>query len=240
MSDKKSQLQHLLGHTFRDESLMMQALTHASALALGAPRGASYQRLEFLGDRVLGLAIADMLRREFPDSDEGELSRRLAELVRRESCAEVAAYWCLGDYVRLGDSEIQAGGARKVAILGDVCEALIGAVFVDAGYEAAQRVVASAWLARMHAPRRPLRDAKTRLQEWAQGGGLSPPDYVEISRSGPAHAPLFMLAVEVDGHESFMASGASKRVAEQAAAQGFLDRLDNNAKARAGNKRSGT
>ncbi len=233
------QLQRRLGLAFSDENLLEQALTHASSLALGASRTASYQRLEFLGDRVLGLAVADMLRRAFGDSDEGELSRRLAELVRRESCAEVAAEWQLGAFVRLGDSEMQAGGARKTAILADVCESLIGAVFVDAGFEAAQKLVASAWMARMHAPRRPLRDAKTQLQEWAQGVGLPPPSYSEVERSGPAHAPHFVLAVEVVGHERFVASGASKRVAEQAAARGFLDRLEHDAKSRAGNKRSG-
>ncbi|MBV1702431.1 MAG: ribonuclease III [Hyphomicrobiales bacterium] len=221
---KYAVLEKRIGYGFKDVGLIDQALTHVSFLAPEAKRALSYQRLEFLGDRVLGLVVAEMLNNAFPGSDEGELSRRLADLVRKESCAEVADDWNLGHFIRLGDGEIQAGGARKAAILADVCESVIGAVFLDGGYSAARKVVSSAWKERMDQPRRPLRDAKTALQEWAQARGLPAPRYVEISRAGPAHAPLFVIGVQVEGFAGLQAEGGSKRIAEQAVARQFLQR----------------
>ena len=222
--ESDAQLEARIGHVFADKSLLVRALTHVSALRADDARAASYQRLEFLGDRVLGLCVSEMLCAAFPDAEEGELSRRLAELVRKESCAEVAQDWGAGAHVRLGEGEAQTGGARKGAILADVCEALIGAVFLDSGYGAARALVARAWAARMAAPRRPLRDAKTVLQEWAQGRGLPAPHYREDARSGPAHAPHFVIAVAVDGFAAAEAEGGSKRAGEQAAALAFLRR----------------
>lgn len=217
-------LEHAMGHVFNDRDLLSRALTHVSAVASDATRGETYQRLEFLGDRVLGLAISDMLCAAFPDAAEGELSRRLADLVRKESCADVSLEWGVGPHLKLGEGEAQTGGRKKTAILGDVCEALIGAVFLDAGFEKAHHVVSKAWTARMHAPRRPLRDPKTALQEWAQARGKPTPLYREMSRSGPAHAPVFVIAVEVEDLAPAEASGSSKRMAEQSAAQLFLER----------------
>jgi ribonuclease-3 len=173
---------------------------------------------------VLGLAVSDMLYAAFPDAAEGELSRRLADLVRKESCADVAIEWGVGPHIKLGDGEAHTGGRKKTAILGDVCEALIGAVFLDSGFERAREVVANAWTQRMKAPRRPLRDPKTALQEWAQARGKPTPVYRELSRSGPAHAPKFVIAVEIEDMDSAEASGSSKRIAEQSAAQAFLVR----------------
>ncbi len=212
-------LEARLGHVFADKALLTHALTHIGAA--GGVRRGSYQRLEFLGDRVLGLAVAALLYRTFPDAVEGELSRRLADLVRRESCAAVAADWLVEPHIRLGPGE---RAALRRAILGDVCEAIIGAVFLDGGMTAAGALVERAFAALMHAPARPLRDAKTALQEWAQARGLAAPVYRERNRSGPDHAPAFTVAVVVEAHPDAEATGASKRVAEQAAATAFMER----------------
>jgi ribonuclease III len=212
-------LETLIGHKFADRDLAFRALTHMSG-ATG--RLTSYQRLEFLGDRVLGLVVAEMLYASFPDAEEGELSRRLADLVRRESCAEVAREWGVESHIRLGEGERHA--SNKVAILSDVCESLIGAVFLDAGYTAAKDVVVRAFEPLMRAPRRPLRDPKTTLQEWAQARSLDAPLYREVARAGPHHAPEFTMSVVVAGFEPAEAKGASKRGAEQAAALSFIAR----------------
>ncbi|MGA7656282.1 MAG: ribonuclease III [Methylocella sp.] len=214
-------LEERIGHVFTDGKLIAAALTHVSAVT-GRKRE-TYQRLEFLGDRVLGLAVSEMLYEAFPAADEGELSRRLAGLVRKESCAEVALAWGIETHIRLGDGEKHAGAAN-MAILGDVCESIIGAVFLDAGYGAAKTVVAAAFGARMLSPEHPLRDPKTLLQEWAQGRGLPTPLYRETARSGPDHAPEFTISVEVPGYPHAEARGFAKRLAEQAAAAAFIAR----------------
>ena len=187
-------------------------------------RAASYQRLEFLGDHVLGLVISDMLFRAFPKADEGELSRRLADLVRKEACADVGRAIELGEAIRLGASEVNAGGRGRPAILADVCEALIGAVFVDGGYAAAAALIERLWSERMRAPARPLRDSKTVLQEWAQARGLPTPAYREIERRGPDHNPEFRVCVELPKLAPAEGFGRSKRAAEQAAAAAMLTR----------------
>nr|WP_210330946.1 ribonuclease III [Microvirga terrestris] len=208
-----------LGYRFEIPQLLDEALTHVSAPKAD---GQSYQRLEFLGDRVLGLAIADLLFRTFPGAPEGELSRRLAELVRRESCAEIAISWDVGPYLKLGAGEAHAGERRNQTILADVCEAIIGAVFMDGGYEAASSVVERAFQPLLEAPRRPLRDPKSALQEWAQGRGLPPPTYSIVEQTGPDHAPRFRVVVKVKGAENEFGQGTSKRIAEQAAARSLL------------------
>jgi len=218
------ELEERIGYTFKDRALAERALTHVSAVAARGARIDSYQRLEFLGDRVLGLAVSDMLHTTFSKAAEGELSRRLAELVRKETCADIAREWGVSGHVRLGGGEAQTGGAKKVAILGDVCESLVGAVYIDGGFEAARDVVRRNWTERMMKPRRPLRDPKTALQEWAQARGLDTPVYREAGRSGPAHAPRFVIAVDIAGFEPVEAEGASKRTAEQAAARAFMAR----------------
>jgi ribonuclease III len=210
-----------IGHVFADRNLIAAALTHVSAAA-GRKRE-TYQRLEFLGDRVLGLAVSRMLYEAFPEAGEGELSRRLAGLVRKESCAEVALAWGVDCYVRLGEIEQQTR-TPNMAILGDVCEAIVGAVFLDAGFEAAKAVVIASFGERMHSPGRPLRDPKTALQEWAQARGLPAPLYRETARSGPDHAPEFTISVEVPGYRHAEAKGFAKRLAEQAAAAAFIAR----------------
>ena len=218
-----SALEIKIGHHFKDAMLLDHALTHVSAIA-GGNRMASYQRLEFLGDHVLGLVISDMLFRAFPKADEGEMSRRLADLVRRETCAEVAREMDLGNALKLGASEANAGGRVRVAILADVCEALIGAVFLDGGYPAAEKMVEKFWGERLRAPARPLRDAKTMLQEWAQARGLPTPVYREVARTGPHHNPEFRVSVALPNREQAEGLGSSKRAAEQAAAAAMLAR----------------
>ncbi|MFT0892535.1 ribonuclease III [Pseudochelatococcus sp. G4_1912] len=215
-------LERRLGYRFKDLGLLDMALTHVSAIPTQKVK--SYQRLEFLGDRVLGLAVSNMLCATFLRAEEGELSRRLAELVRKESCTEVARGWEVGPYLRLGEGEIASGARENHAILADVCEAIVGAVFIDGGFDAARKLVESAFSARMHAPRRPLRDAKTALQEWAQGRGLAAPTYEIIDRTGPDHAPHFRVAVRVDNMPPAEGKGASKRIAEQEAASSLLSR----------------
>ncbi|HLH12644.1 MAG TPA: ribonuclease III [Methylovirgula sp.] len=212
-------LETRIGHRFTNRDLAALALTHISG---ASGRRESYQRLEFLGDRVLGLVVAELLYASFPEAEEGELSRRLADLVRRETCAEVAREWGVEAHLRLGEGERQA--SNKVTILSDVCESLIGAVFLDADYAAAKDVIVRAFEPLMRAPRRPLRDPKTALQEWAQARGLEAPLYREVGRAGPHHAPEFTISVTVTGFASAEAKGSSKRGAEQAAALQFLAR----------------
>lgn len=209
-----------LGYTFANPALLEEALTHVSAGA----REFSYQRLEFLGDRVLGLIVSTMLFETFPQAPEGELSKRLADLVRKETCADVAREWHLGDELRLGEGEKRTGAKKRDAILGDACEAVIGAVFRDGGLAAAEVLVRAHWTARMHAPRVVPKDAKTRLQEIVQARGLPVPTYRDVSRSGPDHAPRFEVAVEVQGMDPVAGIGPSKRVAERAAAEQWLKR----------------
>jgi len=168
----RTALEDRIGFKFADKALLERALTHISALSGGPQKRAdSYQRLEFLGDHVLGLVISDMLYRAFPRANEGELSRRLADLVRKETCAEVAKAMDIGPALKLGNSESHAGGRLRSTILADVCEALVGGVFIDGGYAAAETLIAKFWKERMLKPLRPLRDPKTMLQEWAQGEG---------------------------------------------------------------------
>jgi len=219
----RKELEERIGHSFAEKALLDSALTHISALS-GKSRVGSYQRLEFLGDHVLGLVISDMLFRAFPKADEGELSRRLADLVRRESCAEVAHAMDLGPVIKLGASEANAGGRRRLAILADVCEALIGAVFIDGGYTAAAALIERYWGERMRTPVRPLLDPKTVLQEWAQARGLPTPHYREIERTGPHHDPEFRVSVALSDLRPAEGLGRSKRAAEQAAAAALLAR----------------
>jgi len=219
-----AELEAKLGYEFADPDLLEQALTHVSATPSEAERISSYQRMEFLGDRVLGLAVADMLFEAFPNAHEGELSQRFAHLVRRETCAEVAVDWNVGPFMRLGSGEAQTGGRKKAAILADICEALIGAAFLDSGFEAARDLVQRGWRSRMLESIRPLRDSKTALQEWAQARGLPTPIYSVVERSGPHHAPQFLMSAEIVGFSPAQARGSSKRQAEQAAARAFLER----------------
>ena len=222
---KAQNVEEQIGHVFADQSLLTTALTHVSALKNPAERARSYQRLEFLGDHVLGLIVSDMLFRTYPNADEGELSKRLADLVRRETCAEVAKNMGLLDAIKLGAvGAADASDRLRHSVLGDICEAVIGAVYLDGGYPAAQKMVESAWGERLRKPMRALRDPKTVLQEWAQGKGLPTPTYREVERTGPHHDPKFRVAVELPGMQAAEGLGGTKRAAEKAAALSLLKR----------------
>jgi ribonuclease III len=222
-----------IGYAFSRPELLEQALTHPSAVAQPYGRGRSrrrsppggYERLEFLGDRVLGLVIADLLWRHFESEPEGHLTRRHAHLVRREALARVADTIGLGAHLVLSRVEAATGAAGNPAILADACEALIAAIYLDAGFAAAFAFVERFWtplIAAMHAP---PRDPKTLLQEWAQGRGLGLPNYRVAAIEGPDHARHFTVAVSVAGQEEAAATASSKRAAETAAAAALLERL---------------
>jgi ribonuclease III len=213
-----------IGHKFADPALLVTAVTHVSALKSGHKRADSYQRLEFLGDHVLGLVVSDMLYRAFPNANEGELSKRLADLVRKESCADVAKSLGLFDDIKLGSVNALASAKLRTSVLGDICEAVIGAVYLDGGHAAAARFVERNWTERMRKPRRPLRDPKTVLQEWAQGKGIPTPVYREIERTGPHHDPQFRVAVDLRGFDAAEGVGGSKREAEKNAASVMIER----------------
>ena len=214
-----------IGHRFAERALLAAAFTHVSALKkTKLTRSDSYQRLEFLGDHVLGLIVSDMLYRAFPQADEGELSKRLADLVRKESCADVAKSLGLLDDIKLGSVGAGEGARLRNSVLGDICEAVIGAIYLDGGYAAAAQFIASNWTERMQKPRRPPRDSKTTLQEWAQGKGLPTPVYREVERTGPHHDPQFRVAVELPGLAPAEGVGGNKRAAEKAAASAMIAR----------------
>ena len=220
----RAALEGRIGYKFADKTLLERALTHISALS-GGSRINSYQRLEFLGDHVLGLVISDMLYGAFPRGNEGELSRRLSDLVRKETCAEVARAMDIGPALKLGSSESNAGGRLRTTILGDACEALVGAVFLDGGYKAAEKLVERFWKDRMQKPLKSLRDPKTMLQEWAQARGLPTPAYQEVARTGPHHKPKFSVTVVLPDQRPAEGIGSSKRAAEQAAAAAMLGQV---------------
>lgn len=209
-----------LGHDFRDPMLLIRALTHGSAMG-----AFDNERLEFLGDRVLGLAIAQALFEADLGATEGQLAPRYNALVRRETCADVAREIGLGDALKLGRSEQKTGGRRKEALLADAMEAVIAAVHLDAGFPAARAVVLRLWGERIGRAPVDARDAKTALQEWAQGRGDPPPDYAEVAREGPPHKPVFTIEVRLQDGRSARATAGSKRLAEQAAAQALLSEL---------------
>ena len=212
-----------IGHSFARPELLIRAVTHASLSSVTRPDN---QRLEFLGDRVLGLVMAEALLAADPKAAEGVLAPRFNALVRKEACAEVAREVGLGDVMRMGRSEMLSGGRRKEALLGDAIEAVIAAVHQDAGFEAARALVLRLWGARIGQVQADARDPKTALQEWAQGRAMTPPDYTESGRTGPDHAPVFTVRVTLQSGETAEATAGSKRVAEQAAAKALLDRME--------------
>ena len=219
-------LAETLGHDFADPRLLSRALTHGSAPRRRRGAGDDYQRLEFVGDRVLGLIIAERLYRDFPEEREGALAKRFAMLVRREALAEVAGKIGLGPYITISKSEEEVGGRENPAILADCCEALIGALFLDGGLDPARRFVEARWQALIEADRRPPEEAKTALQEWAQARGLALPVYREVKRRGPDHDPTFTVEVTVEERPAARGSGRSKRLAEQEAAARLLEALE--------------
>ena len=212
-----------IGHSFRQPALLVRAVTHSS---ISSPTKPDNQRLEFLGDRVLGLVMAEALLSADANAAEGLLAPRFNALVRKETCADVARDIGLGEVLKLGRSEMMSGGRRKEALLGDAMEAVIAAVYLDAGFDAAKKLVLQLWSARIDAVDHDARDAKTSLQEWAQARAMPPPSYVEISRDGPDHQPMFTVEVRLENGATQSARAGSKRIAEQSAARALLTRLE--------------
>ncbi|MCF6445961.1 ribonuclease III [Nereida sp. MMG025] len=211
-----------LGHTFGRPELLVRAVTHSS---MSTPNRDDNQRLEFLGDRVLGLVMAEALLEADKGAAEGKLAPRFNALVRKETCADVARQIGLGDVLKLGRSEMISGGRRKEALLGDAMEAVIAAVYRDAGFDAAKHVILSLWGERIKTVEADARDPKTTLQEAVQAKGSPPPQYVEVSRDGPDHAPVFTIEVRLSSGQTARATAGNKRQAEQAAAKSMLETL---------------
>lgn len=223
MSAKKlAALQERIGWSFADQSLLKRALTHSS-LAASSKIG-DLERLEFLGDRVLGVLTAETLWRTYPKMREGDLAPRFNALVRKETCAKAALAFGLDALIRMSAQEEESGGRRKKAILGDACEALLGALYIDGGLEAARKAFDLFWTPNLETLSKRHRDAKTTLQEWSQERGLGPPKYEVVNAEGPAHAPAFTIDVHVNGYPPVRAEGMSKRAAQMAAAAAFLVR----------------
>ncbi len=212
-----------IGYSFQRPEHLLRAVTHASISSATRPDN---QRLEFLGDRVLGLVMAEAMLDADASASEGQLAPRFNALVRKETCADVARDIGLGDVLKLGRSEMLSGGRRKDALLGDALEALIAAVYLDGGFDAARAMILRLWAGRIGAVDADARDAKTALQEWAQARAMQPPTYTEQGRSGPDHAPLFTVEVRLENGASDTAQAGSKRAAEQHAARALLARME--------------
>ncbi|MCI2395835.1 ribonuclease III [Aliiroseovarius sediminis] len=212
-----------IGYEFKDPELLIRALTHGSFSSATRPDN---QRLEFLGDRVLGLVMSETLLRADPNAPEGTLAPRYNALVRKETCADVARQVDLGAVLKLGRSEMKTGGRRKLALLGDGMEAVIAAVYLDGGLNAAQTMIRNLWGDRIDRVEDDARDPKTALQEWAQARKMPPPRYVETGREGPDHAPMFTIKAELSNGRSAETQANSKRAAEQAAARTLLKQLE--------------
>ncbi|MBN8521566.1 MAG: ribonuclease III [Alphaproteobacteria bacterium] len=215
-----SSLEHIIGYTFRNQDLRRRALTHSSSDVEG-----SYERLEFLGDRVLGLIIAEALYQKFPEEDEGSLSKRHSALVQGRTLADIALVHHLGTYIDTAASEKAAQGVENENILSDVLESLIGAVFLDGGLTPAREMVLRLYGDNIYNLDTAPQDPKTELQEWAQAKGLPLPKYNILSKNGPDHAPIFVLEVAVEGFPAITAEGPSRRQAEKTAARIMLRHL---------------
>ncbi len=213
-----------IGHMFRQPALLARAVTHSSISSTTRPDN---QRMEFLGDRVLGLVMAEALLSADGKASEGQLAPRFNALVRKETCAEVAREINLGEVLKLGRSEMMSGGRRKEALLGDALEAIIAAVYLDSGFDAARALILRLWGDRISAVEEDARDPKTSLQEWAQARSMPPPTYTETGREGPDHQPFFTVEVKIASGEAETARAGSKRAAEQMAARALLARLEN-------------
>ncbi len=212
-----------IDYQFDDIKLIKRALTHSSAVI----NDDDNDRLEFLGDRVLGLVIARMLFDQFPDSLTGDLAQRYNHLVRRETLAKIAESISLGDYINISSSEERTGGREKTAILADTCEALIAAIYLDGELSAAEKFILKFWQDLIYEESFSLKDSKSSLQEWSHANLGMTPEYKEISFSGPSHNPCFSIEVSLPGFKKFVGRGESKRKAQQSAAKALLDFLHN-------------
>lgn len=222
LSAELQAFQGRLGYEFKRPDLLIHAVTHPSVMSIHRDDN---QRLEFLGDRVLGLVMAEALYQADHGAREGQLAPRFNALVRKETCADVARSVDLGAVMKLGRSEMKSGGRRKEALLGDAMEAVIAAIYLDGGFEAARERVLALWGDRIEQVEEDARDAKTALQEWAQARKEPPPSYVQISRSGPDHAPKFTIEARLSSGDTAQATAGSKRHAEHAAAKSLLDKV---------------
>jgi ribonuclease-3 len=213
-------LEGRLGYAFKDRSLLREAVTHGSAFE-GAKKRRDYDRLEFLGDRVLGLIVAERLLQLHQDAQEGDLAPRFNALVNKHACARAARAAGLGEALVLSPSEEASGGRNKAAILGDVCESVVAALYLDGGFEQARAFVSKFWAEAFEEVKIASRDAKTALQEWA-AARKKQMHYTVADQIGPQHAPHFVIDVKVDGFEPTRGEGSSKREAQRAAAAAFL------------------
>lgn len=213
-------LEKKIGHVFSDKTLLSTALTHSST-----GQGHNYERLEFLGDRVLGLVVAEALYNRFPEEPEGHLAKRLAALVQGTTLAEIALNIDLGAHIDFSDAERGAGGASNNNILADVFESVIGALYLDAGFAACQTLIERLLHDRFFEMKAPPQHPKTALQEWAQGASLALPEYKITAQDGPDHAPEFEITLSVQGHKPISARGRSRQEAEKAVAEIFLQTI---------------
>ena len=226
VDDRVAALMVDLGYDFRQPELLAEALTHPSATE-GEGRGKrNLERLEFLGDRVLGLIVARLLMDDFPEEKVGQIARRHAALVSAEALARVARRLELGIYMNMSPGERQQGGADNHQALADCCEAVIAALYLDGGDDAAARMIRRYWQPMMRESVRPPRDSKSTLQEWAQARALPLPVYAILRREGAAHEPLFDVECTVRGLPPVRAEGRSRRTAEQAAARRMIDQIE--------------
>ena len=217
MIKPSEELQEKIGYSFKDETLLQVALTHSST-----GQDENYERLEFLGDRVLGLAIASLLFKKFPKENEGDLAKRLAFLVQGETLAKLSSQISLGDYIMFSDAERDAGGAQNDHILADVFESVIGALYLDGGFAPCYALIETQWEGVLDVMKKPPQHPKTEIQEWAQAQGLPLPHYDIIGQSGPDHAPIFEIQLTVKGHTPIAAKGRSRAEAEKLAAEDFM------------------
>ena len=230
MTSRRHPLEDVLGHQFKDQDLLALALTHRGSLGSGRSKTniVANERLEFLGDRVLGLVIAQALLERFPEENEGALATRLAALVSAAELSRVAEEIGLASHLKI--ARTQKLDPAATAVLADACEAVIGALYMDGGLEKAAAFIRGRWAAAMDADRAPPKDPKMALQEWAQGRGLPLPAYRDVEAEGPAHAPSFTMSVSVEGFPEVRGKGRTKRLATQAAAAMLLAQLTENVK----------
>lgn len=222
MNNGAAQLQDILGHRFAELDLLARALVHAS---VSEERGQSNERLEFLGDRVLGLVVAQALFLRYPNEAEGELARRFAGLTSRDALVRVAGSLSLDRFIQAQHGDKETAKRSQPSVAADTLEAVLGALYLDGGLKPAETFINKHWEALMEEDLSPPKDAKTTLQEWAQGLGLGLPQYEVVSREGPDHAPVFTLSVAIKGHGAKTGQGGSRRAAEQAAADALLKKL---------------
>lgn len=215
-----TQLQDIIGYQFKDPHWLERAMTHSST-----NENYSYQRLEFLGDRVLGLVMAHELFQEFKGEKEGGLAKRHTALIQGSTCAVIALAHNLNDYIIMSSSEEEAGGRINENIIADIMESILGAIYIDGGYQAARKVILELWGDTFKTLEIAPQDPKTELQEWVQARGLPLPSYEIIEKSGPDHAPVFTIQLDVEGFDAQKADGSSRRQAEKTVAQSMLKKI---------------